>query len=363
MAAIHKMDCSHKSSVEQIWGPPGTGKTMTVSVMLSIFLQMKCRTLTCAPTNVAIVAVASRVLSLVKESSKTITANGDSFYSVGDLLLFGNKDRLKIGTNIEEIYLDHRVEKLIECLGSLTGWKHCIKSMIDLLEDCVSQYHVFVENEKFKEEQLANEKKSKTKNLKVKSFMEFLRERFSSLVQPLRRCIVTFCTHIPRSFMKQEVFQTMVSLLDNLSSLESLLSQKNLVSEDLENIFVSKPLEDDFVSSGHMSSINSVRIMSLSLLRTLQTSLGGLKLPGGHREAIKRFCYERASLIFCTTSTSYQLQKFKIEPLKLLVIDEAAQMKECEAIIPLQIPGMRHAILIGDECQLPATVKSNVSLY
>ncbi|KAL4575585.1 hypothetical protein LXL04_022433 [Taraxacum kok-saghyz] len=361
MAAIHKMDCSHKSSVEQIWGPPGTGKTMTVSVMLSIFLQMKCRTLTCAPTNVAIVAVASRVLSLVKESSKTITANGDSFYSVGDLLLFGNKDRLKIGTNIEEIYLDHRVEKLIECLGSLTGWKHCIKSMIDLLEDCVFQYRVFVENEKFKEEQLANEKKSKTKNLKVKSFMEFLRERFNFLVQPLRRCIVTFCTHIPRSFMKQEVFQTMVSLLDNLSSLESLLSQKNLVSEELVNIFVSKPLEDDFVNSGHMSSINSVRIMSFSLLRTLQTSLGGLKLPGGHREAIKRFCYERASLIFCTTSTSYQLQKFKIEPLKLLVIDEAAQMKECEAIIPLQIPGMRHAILIGDECQLPATVKSNVS--
>ncbi|KAI3778694.1 hypothetical protein L2E82_08077 [Cichorium intybus] len=50
-----------------------------------------------------------------------------------------------------------------------------------------------------------------------------------------------------------------------------------------------------------------------------------------------------------------------MEPLKLLVIDEAAQMKESEAIIPLQIPGMRHAILIGDECQLPATVKSNVS--
>ncbi|KAL4561560.1 hypothetical protein LXL04_033728 [Taraxacum kok-saghyz] len=24
MAAIHKMDCSHKSSMEQIWGPPGT---------------------------------------------------------------------------------------------------------------------------------------------------------------------------------------------------------------------------------------------------------------------------------------------------------------------------------------------------
>ncbi|XP_023769500.1 uncharacterized protein LOC111918065 isoform X1 [Lactuca sativa] len=361
MAAISKMECCHKSSVEQIWGPPGTGKTMTVSVMLSIFLQMKCRTLTCAPTNVAIVAVASRVLSLVKESSKTVTASGDSFCSIGDLLLFGNKERLKVGKDIEEIYLDHRIERLTECLGSLSGWKHCIKSMIDLLEDCVSQYHVFVENESFKEEQLTDENKSKTNNLKINSFTEFVRVRFSSFVLPLRKCIITFCTHIPRSFMKPENFQTMVSLLDNLSSLESLLSKKNLVSDELEHLFVSKPLEDDFVNSGHMSSINSVRIMSLSLLKTLQTSLGGLKLPNGSRDAITRFCYERASLIFCTTSTSYKLQKFKIDPLKLLVIDEAAQMKESEAIIPLQIPGMKHAILIGDECQLPATVKSSVS--
>jgi hypothetical protein len=26
----------------------------------------------------------------------------------------------------------------------------------------------------------------------------------------------------------------------------------------------------------------------------------------------------------------------------------------------LQLPGLRHAILFGDECQLPAMVKSNV---
>jgi len=48
-------------------------------------------------------------------------------------------------------------------------------------------------------------------------------------------------------------------------------------------------------------------------------------------------------------------------PLELLIIDEAAQLKECEALIPLQLPGIRHAVLIGDEYQLPALVKSNVS--
>jgi superfamily I DNA and/or RNA helicase len=46
-----------------------------------------------------------------------------------------------------------------------------------------------------------------------------------------------------------------------------------------------------------------------------------------------------------------------------LAIDEAAQLKECESVIPLQLPGISHAILVGDECQLPAMVRSNVSIY
>jgi superfamily I DNA and/or RNA helicase len=50
-------------------------------------------------------------------------------------------------------------------------------------------------------------------------------------------------------------------------------------------------------------------------------------------------------------------------PLEFLVIDEAAQLKECESAIPLQLPGLRHAILIGDERQLPAMVKSEVQSF
>ncbi|CAK8565284.1 unnamed protein product [Lathyrus sativus] len=47
-------------------------------------------------------------------------------------------------------------------------------------------------------------------------------------------------------------------------------------------------------------------------------------------------------------------------PVKFLVIDEAAQLKECESTIPLQLPGLSHCILIGDERQLPALVKSKI---
>ncbi|KAF6160459.1 hypothetical protein GIB67_019228 [Kingdonia uniflora] len=47
-------------------------------------------------------------------------------------------------------------------------------------------------------------------------------------------------------------------------------------------------------------------------------------------------------------------------PFGLLVIDEAAQLKECETLIPLQLPEIQHAVLIGDEHQLPATIISKV---
>nr|GEW67078.1 UvrD-like helicase, ATP-binding domain, P-loop containing nucleoside triphosphate hydrolase [Tanacetum cinerariifolium] len=157
MAVLCKTQCSHISSVEQIWGPPGTGKTMTVSVLLLILLQLKQKTLMYAPTNVAIVQLASRVLSLVKESYETTTLSGDCFCSVGDVVLFGNMERLKFSSDIEEIYLEHRVKRLAECLGPVT------------------------------EKQLRNENEGERTILELKSFVEFVQEQFNSFAMPLRR--------------------------------------------------------------------------------------------------------------------------------------------------------------------------------
>nr|XP_043619908.1 uncharacterized protein LOC122591722 [Erigeron canadensis] len=263
---------------------------------------------------------------------------------------------------MEEIYLEHRVERLIECFGPLTGWKHCIRSMNDLLENCVSQYHIFVENELWKEKQLANGNQSNTKTnkLQVKSFLEFVQDRFRSSVMPLRRCILTFLTHVPRSFMKEYNFHSMIYLLDNLSSFELLLFQENLVSQELEHLFTSQPFPNQLED---MSSINSIRAMSILVLRGLLISLEVLGLPYIiKRQKIEDFCFERASLIFCTTSSSYKLHMVPVKPLNILVIDEAAQLKEADSTIPLQLPGMKHAILIGDECQLPAVLTSNVCI-
>lgn len=355
LGALTHTKCDHKPSVELIWGPPGTGKTKTVSTLLFRLVKMNLRTLVCAPTNVAITEVASRVHKLLTESNKAECPEYESVCSYGDLLLFGSKDRLKIGSNIEEIYLDYRVDRLTECLGPLTGWKHCFSSMISLLDDCVSQYNVFVENELIKSKE---NNKDEVLKLEYKSFLEFFRDRYNCMAEPLQNCLLIFCSHLPKKFVGESNYRDMVTLSHTLDSLEKLLLQDNVVSEELQKAL----LHAENVEDSEFSLLLHLRIETLSVLKSLRFSLEKLKLPRAmNKESIKEFCFQRASIIFCTVSNSFKLRSVEMEPLKLLVIDEAAQLKECESCIPLQLFGVRHAILIGDECQLPATVKSSVS--
>ncbi|PPD68834.1 hypothetical protein GOBAR_DD34284 [Gossypium barbadense] len=149
LACLNKMQCNPKSQVELIWVPPGIGKTKTVSVLLFALLRVKYRTFSCAPTNIAITEVAARVLKLVIEANKTCSVADDQFCSVGDILLFGSNESLIVDSETEEIFLDYRVKRLRECFRPL-GWRHCFTPMITFLEDCVSQYRIFWENEAIK---------------------------------------------------------------------------------------------------------------------------------------------------------------------------------------------------------------------
>ncbi|WRX14405.1 hypothetical protein QQP08_006892 [Theobroma cacao] len=370
LACLNKVQCNHRAHVELIWGPPGTGKTKTVSVLLFSLLRKKYRTLTCAPTNVAITEVASRVLKLVKEAKKTPTVPDDLFCSVGDILLFGSKERLKVGTEIEEIFLDYRVKRLTECLGPL-GWWHCFTSMITFLEDCVTQYHIFLENESIKEREHGRENENHEKccgetdfkKAKHKSFLQYVRERFVSTADPLRRCVSTLHTHVPKIYFLEHNIQELETLFDLLDSFRTVLFREDVVSEEVEELFLLstdvKLLRQNFAETSLL--LCSVRSLCLSVLKPLRDSLQELKLPSArNKDSIIRFCFQTASLLFSTACGSHKLYKLEMKPLNVLVIDEAAQLKECESAIPLQLPGIAHSFLFGDEWQLPATVLSNV---
>nr|KYP36814.1 Helicase sen1 [Cajanus cajan] len=317
-ACLSGLNCNHNSAVKLIWGPPGTGKTKTLGTLLFALLRMNYRVLVCAPTNVAIKEVASRVLAIVKESH--IKESGDLFCTMGDLLLIGNNERLKIGEDIQDIYLDHRVELLKQCFASSTGLRSCVNSIMDLLENCVSYYHIFVEDELKKEMSVH------------KSFLDFLRERFCFQASPLKSCISIMCTHVAICHLLEMLFfypELPEKLSQSRDAAIYQLHQKR--AECLTALITVKASPDSFIWKKY-SNMNFVR----------------------------EFCFRTSKLIFSTVAGSYKLHSLYTKPLNFLVIDEAAQLKDCESITPMLFPGISHAILVGDECQLPSMVRSNV---
>uniref|UniRef100_A0A2N9F0I6 DNA2/NAM7 helicase-like C-terminal domain-containing protein n=1 Tax=Fagus sylvatica TaxID=28930 RepID=A0A2N9F0I6_FAGSY len=378
--------CNHQNTIKLIWGPSGTGKTKTVGLLLFSLLRMKCRTLTCAPTNTAVLEVAQRLLKNVTESLEYGT------YGLGDLVLFGNGKRMKIVDrhDLLDVFLDNRVKILQKCLVSSSGWKGSLLSMICLLEDPKRQYDLYLNkrsttdnekerirgmsenkgtnrNQRKEIDQSFDDNKSK-KNLKkvivqalnenkIKkthkeicpyekenhlTFEEFVQSRFNCISKRLKYCIENLYTHLPTSIISLEVVKNMNIALDFLRSLETLLCTLTDADKGLKQVFGEK--EQSRLS--HIMKSSFVREDCLRILNSLPQTFSVPDFTEEHN--IKKFCLENSCLTFCTVSSSAKLHEVKAQ-WELLVIDEAAQLKECESTIPLQLPGLRHAILVGDE--------------
>jgi senataxin len=373
LGCIGMRDCNHQNPVKLIWGPPGTGKTKTAGVLLHALLKMKCRTLTCAPTNIAVLEVATRLLRLAKDSLEYDT------YGLGDIVLFGNGERMQIVDRIYpgkrmkfgdrkdllDVFLDYRAHVLEKCFARESGWRNGLESMISLLDDPKLQYKIYLEKrkeekrkgEKRKEEKRKEEKRKeeKRKGVKIKeennkgnddlkkvddvplTFEEFSKKIFCSIHERLKFCMVNLYTHLPTSLLPLEVVKRMRRALTLLKSHETLLCGVSVGNEG------SKQVLNNFQDTGSSVGL-SMRGECLRLLRYLQLSLTSSVPVLTENYSIKNFCLGNACLVFCTASSSSKLHAEGNIPLEFLVIDEAAQLKECESAIPLQLPGLRHAI-------------------
>lgn len=404
-------NCYHENHVKLIWGPPGTGKTKTVAVLLYELLGQKCRTVTCAPTNIAVLEVAARLMSLVTQST------GYETYGLGDVVLFGNRKRMKIDdhSDLLNIFLDYRAKILSKCFAPKSGWRYCLSSLIGLVEDPEGQYRLYLINEKNEEsddddgydddeevesscipgnrslkysqeknvwrELIAqilrkNDKKinwwckypfqkdkqsafgrkkrdNVSENRKKMNFEDFFRSRFDSKREFMKFCIVNLVTHLPTSFISQDEVKNMMTALRLLESFKTSLYSNAVNGIGLKEVLA------QIMNVGQAVNVYSMPKRTRNeLLNILKSLVVGVCIPNFFDEySIKMFCLQNACLFFCTASSSSRLH---VTSMELLVVDEAAQLKECESTIPLQLPGLRHAILVGDERQLPALVKSKV---
>ena len=336
---ISEMNCnSNSSSFSLIWGPPGTGKTKTISVLLWLMREMKHGTLTCAPTNLAVKQVASRFLRLIKQRSFDKRC-------LGDVLLLGNKERMCVDGDLKEIYVHDRVRKLLGCFAPLTGWRHCLSSLSDLFENGYTQYLQYLQDQ---------EEGDKP------SFFSYCRKRFSIIYTNSRRCFKELLSHVPRSSILELNHNNILSILEMLEDFNNMF-QRGYIGDEVKEVFLYNNGASDSRNSSvmkHRKTIVTLGRARMRCLEQLNMLLSHLKLPvTSSKRIIRDFCIKSASIIFCTVSHSSKVSSQKLE---LLVIDEAAQLKECETLVPLRLRTLKYAVLIGDECQLPATVKSKV---
>ncbi|KAL2321428.1 hypothetical protein Fmac_025807 [Flemingia macrophylla] len=323
----------------------GTGKTTTVSLMLSCLLKLKCRTLTCAPTNVAVLEIAKRVLDEVRKNE----SSGCGSCRLGDIVLFGNAKRMNMDDHNQlcDVFLDYRVLALRKCVG---GWKHSLAAIISLLENPRRRFLLYLDQTKKKvavDCQTQN-KKNEQDTAQPWTFEEFVNKRFDSLRQQLTSCFMNLYKHLPTSFISKTDVMNTFRARDLLHSISTLLSQKEGIEEELYGF------EHNDSRVGCFSKLRLARNECLKVLKLLPEKF---YVEGTFRD----FCLANACLVFCTASSSAKLHVKGMSPIELLVIDEAAQLKECEATMPLQLCGVRHSILIGDEMQLPAMVQSKIS--
>ncbi|CAJ2640607.1 unnamed protein product [Trifolium pratense] len=375
LSCVSMRECHHSDTVKLIWGPPGTGKTKTVASLLFSLLKLKTRTLACAPTNTAVMEVAARLQNLVKK-------HDTDTYGYGDIVIFGNRSRMKVDSYwcLKDIFLDYRASNLLRCFAPLSGWKHCLQSMIMLLEDPSKQYRSYkldIENAIMSLEQFVRQKHddmehgkddntltidqltkeeylSYKENIKnsVMTLEQYVKQKFSDIGEKLKVCMQTLYTHLPTSLIPFEEMKKIPIAIDWLTSLESSLSKAKL----------KQALDDHADEESIFYCLGRLTIKREECLCLLRSLLEKILLPEiTDKYGIEKFCLMNARLIFCTASSSTRLFTERMTPVQFLVIDEAAQLKECESAIPLQLPGLHHAILIGDERQLPAVVKSPVT--
>ncbi|GMP47100.1 hypothetical protein CsSME_00015016 [Camellia sinensis var. sinensis] len=146
LSCLDTRECHHQISVKLIWGPPRTRKTKTVGSLLFVLFRMKCRTLTCAPTNIAVLGVATRLMSLVRKSFQYDT------YGLGDIVSFCNGEKAKIDDHEDliDVFLDYCISVLASCFALMSGWNNSVESMICLLEDAELLYQLYLEKKRRK---------------------------------------------------------------------------------------------------------------------------------------------------------------------------------------------------------------------
>lgn len=232
-------------------------------------------------------------------------------------------------SDLLNIFLDYRAKILAKCFAPASGWKHCLASLICLLENPEEQYRLYLRNEKDEEgdeevndddEEVEDRRVLGKKNLKYTqdkiiwreviaqtlrrnlkkinwnckaptqqakqskfgrenwgdhsqlqkklNFEDFFRGRFNSKRKFMKLCIVNLVSHLPTSYISQGEVKNMIRTLNLLEYLETLLYNDAVNGIGLKEVLVQFKNEGQGVKGFTM--LNRTREECLQLLKSLR---------------------------------------------------------------------------------------------
>jgi hypothetical protein len=271
------------SSIKLLWSPPGTGKTKTISSILWALLIKGQRALACAPTNTAVLEIANRIVKLVVESSE-----GCIF--LNNIVLFGNRKKMKIDddSDLSKVYLGSRAKRLLPCFRPCTGWMDCLRSLIFLLENSVTLYHLKNTSETFK---------------------HYLKAEYNTLSEELCDYIAVLYKDHPRNPRREQNFQCLLEVLELVKILHVLINSSN--GGDIWSSELLESKIDDVDPALCLSQLASIRIISCNKLgfrsarslciQELRYLSRNFKLPNCYDEQyVQQYLLARTKCIICT---------------------------------------------------------------
>ena len=239
------------------------------------------------------------IMQVASQLVELIEKNPVENFSFGDIVLFGSEDRMKaVDKKLSKIYLGARMKDLSQCYDEKDGVKHHLCLLLQFLQK--------------------------------DTCMENCRKEFIISLEKLASYTSTLLAHLPKSILDE---RKIMSLKDLVVELQSLLRPDGLTFD------------------GSLSSVAESYID-----RITESYENLVKYPFPDRKE----CLGEATLTICTASMSCQLPLDK--KYEILVIDEAANLKECESMIPLKLSGIDKLFLAGDDKQLESRVNSQVCL-
>jgi hypothetical protein len=274
-------------------GPPGTGKSQTISTMLDYFNKGKTRTLVCAPSNKAIQGLALRFFK---------------HHPNAPILLVGNEAKVPPGlTGLIQISYDSFWERL-----------KCMVARCEAVTQSCEQRE---------RDRLSN----KTK----KSFLKYTEGdniRAEKSFVDIKQHMEKFITILER----YDLAQLIVDAKRAFCAVVSLC-----------NRYPKYPVRSIVADNGLVIFWSQFR----AIFRPLREQLGKLQ------QYVQSSVLNNSTVIFCTLSVSGRNSLLKMDPIQVLIVDEAGQSVEAETLIAFQ-HNPRKVLLVGDTKQLPATVIS-----